>query len=87
MTGIGYEFTLGVSDENTVEVTDGLNEGDTIYYQMAGGTSNETGSTPENGQMQMPDGMGGGAPADMPGGGNGGAPSGGGPNGGNGGRS
>ncbi len=81
------EVTLGVSDENTVEVTDGLNEGDTIYYQMAGGTSNETGSTPENGQMQMPDGMGGGAPADMPGGGNGGAPSGGGPNGGNGGRS
>ena len=81
------EVTLGVSDENTVEVTDGLNEGDTIYYQMAGGTSNETGSTPENGQMQMPDGMGGGAPADMPGGGNGGAPSGGGPNSGNGGRS
>ena len=81
------EVTLGVSDENTVEVTDGLNEGDTIYYQMAGGTSNETGSTPENGQMQMPDGMGGGAPADMPGGGNGGAPSGGGPKGGNGGRS
>lgn len=81
------EVTLGVSDENTVEVMDGLNEGDTIYYQMAGGTSNETGSTPENGQMQMPDGMGGGAPADMPGGGNGGAPSGGGPNGGNGGRS
>ena len=81
------EVTLGVSDKNTVEVTDGLNEGDTIYYQMAGGTSNETGSTPENGQMQMPDGMGGGAPADMPGGGNGGAPSGGGPNGGNGGRS
>ena len=81
------EVTLGVSDENTVEVTDGLNEGDTIYYQMAGGTSNETGSTPENGQMQMLDGMGGGAPANMPGGGNGGAPSGGGPNGGNGGRS
>lgn len=81
------EVTLGVSDENTVEVTDGLNEGDTIYYQMAGGTSNETGNTPENGQMQMPDGMGGGAPSDMPGGGNGGAPSGGGPNGGNGGRS
>lgn len=85
MAGIGYEFTLGVSDENTVEVTDGLNEGDTIYYQMAGGTSNETGSTPENGQM--PDGMGGGAPANMPGGGNGGTPSDGGPNGGNGGRS
>lgn len=81
------EVTLGVSDENTVEVMEGLNEGDTIYYQMAGGTSNETGSTPENGQMQMPDGMGGGAPSDMPGGGNGGAPSGGGPNGGNGGRS
>lgn len=81
------EVTLGVSDENTVEVTDGLKEGDTIYYQMAGGTSKETGSTPENGQMQMPDGMGGGAPADMPGGSNGGAPSGGGPSGGNGGRS
>ena len=29
------EVTLGVSDGNTVEVTDGLNEGDTIYYQMA----------------------------------------------------
>ena len=81
------EVTLGVSDENTVEVTEGLSEGDTIYYQMAGGTSNETGNTPENGQMQMPDGMGGGAPSDMPGGGSGGAPSGGGPAGGNGGRS
>lgn len=84
------EVTLGVSDENTVEVTDGLSEGETIYYQMAGGSSDENNNTSGNGQM--PDGMGGGAPADMPGGGNGGAPSGGapsggGPAGGNGGRS
>ena len=51
------EVTLGLSDETNVEVTAGLSEGDTIYYEMQGSedsTSNESGM----GGFSMPGGMG-----------------------------
>ncbi len=73
------EVTLGMSDENNVEVKSGLSEGDTIYYEIAGKEDNSDQKDNGMGQMDMPGQMGGGAPADMPSGGgmNGGGPSGG----------
>ena len=73
------EVTLGMSDENNVEVKSGLSEGDTIYYEIAGKEDNSDQKDNGMGQMDMPGQMGGGAPADMPssGGMNGGGPSGG----------
>lgn len=62
------EVTLGLSDENNVEIQSGLSEGDTIYYQIMG--SEETSENTGNGKdgMDMP-GMGG--SGDMPDGGKG----------------
>lgn len=52
------EVTLGLSDENNVEIQSGLSEGDTIYYQIMG--SEESSENTERGMegMDMP-GMGG----------------------------
>jgi multidrug efflux pump subunit AcrA (membrane-fusion protein) len=63
------EVTLGISDENNVEIQSGLSEGDTIYYQAMG--SEDSSSTEGmdgfdmNGMGGM-DGMGGMNGGDMP---------------------
>ena len=61
------EVTTGISDGTNVEITEGLSEGDVVYYQKTGNTSN--GSGKDSGQSQGPGG-------DMPqgGDGNGGGP-------------
>lgn len=71
------EVTLGVSDENQVEITDGLQEGDVVYYEMTKNSGETEDNGMEKGQQQMPGGMME-TPGDMPGGGK--------PAGGNGGR-
>ncbi len=38
------EVTLGMSDENNVEIMEGLSEGDTIYYEMKGSDNSDKGS-------------------------------------------
>ncbi|MCR5701786.1 MAG: HlyD family efflux transporter periplasmic adaptor subunit [Lachnospiraceae bacterium] len=45
------EVTLGMSDESSVEVTEGLSEGDTIYYEVQS-ESSESGFS--KGGMEMP---------------------------------
>lgn len=78
------DVTIGMQNDDYVEITSGLNEGDTVYYTEA--DSDGFGDF-----MVMPGGMSGGMSGGMPsgnmGGGNmgGGRPSGGGPGGGNGG--
>ena len=54
------QVTTGLSDGENVEITEGLSEGDVVYYQKTGGgnTSSDTGfSMPGNdmGDMEMPD--------------------------------
>ena len=77
----------GLSDDNTVEITSGLTEGQTVYYKQSTGTeiTSDTSSTSTFNMMggsgggQMPSGGSGGqAPS---GGGSGQMPSGGGPGG------
>lgn len=73
------QVTTGLSDGENVEITEGLSEGDVVYYQKTGGgnTSSDTGfSMPGNdmGDMEMPDFSQFGNMGDMenmPGGGNG----------------
>lgn len=55
------EVTLGMSDESSVEVTEGLSEGDTIYYEVQSDSSNGKSS---KGGMNMPGDMS--MPSDMP---------------------
>lgn len=62
--------TTGLSDGSTVEIKEGLSEGDTVYYTRSVGSDNAAG-----GQGSVLGGMGGGQ---MPGGGGGQMPSGGG---------
>lgn len=45
------EVETGLSDGSTVEITDGLEEGITVYYLRSGNSSNDSGNT----DMQMPD--------------------------------
>ncbi len=54
------QVTTGLSDGENVEITEGLSEGDVVYYQKTGGgnTSSDTGfSMPgsDMGDMEMPD--------------------------------
>lgn len=49
------EVTLGMSDENSVEVTDGLSEGDTVYYVIEKSDSNDKSGSDAKGGMGMPD--------------------------------
>lgn len=70
------EVTLGMSDDNSVEVTEGLSEGDTIYYEMRSSDSSDSKSGKSGmGGMGMP-GMNGSGDmkmgGDRPSGGNGG---------------
>lgn len=64
------EVTIGISDGSYIEITDGLSEGDTVYYQENeeefGGFGDMPGGMmmPGGGDMSMPGG------GDMPGGGN-----------------
>lgn len=39
------EVTLGMSDDNKVEIKEGLSEGDTIYYEMQGSQDSDTKSS------------------------------------------
>ncbi|MBE5925189.1 MAG: HlyD family efflux transporter periplasmic adaptor subunit [Lachnospiraceae bacterium] len=55
------EVTLGMSDESSVEVTEGLSEGDTIYYEVQSDSSNDKSS---KGGMNMPGDMS--MPSEMP---------------------
>lgn len=58
------QVTTGLSDGENVEITEGLSEGDVVYYQKTGGgnTSSDTGfSMPGNDMGDM---------ENMPGGGN-----------------
>lgn len=82
------EVTLGLSDENNVEIKSGLSEGDTIYYQVMGSeessssTGDGMGGFDMKGMGDMPDGgdrqfKGGGESGDGGGRGNGGMPGGG----------
>lgn len=56
------EVTLGLSDENNVEIKSGLSEGDTIYYKIMGSeenssnTGNGMGGFDMKGMGDMPDG-------------------------------
>lgn len=58
------EVTLGLSDENNVEIKSGLSEGDSIYYQVMGSEENGSstgggmGGFDMNGMGDMPDGAG-----------------------------
>ena len=71
------QVTTGLSDGENVEITEGLSEGDVVYYQKTGGgnTSSDTGfSMPGGGMGDMPGGdmgnmSGGGNMGNMPGGG------------------
>ena len=61
------QVTTGLSDGENVEITEGLSEGDVVYYQKTGGgnTSSDTGFSMPGGDMgDMP----GGDMGDMPGG-------------------
>lgn len=69
------EVTAGLSDDNTVEITEGLSEGQTVYYSMNTGTTISNDDSSSSTFNMMGGGMGGGT---MPSGGN--APSGGGGN-------
>lgn len=82
------EVTLGLSDENNVEIKSGLSEGDSIYYQVMGSEENGSstgggmGGFDMNGMGDMPDGAGrpfqnGGESGNGGGRGNGGMPGGG----------
>lgn len=82
------EVTLGLSDENNVEIKSGLSEGDIIYYQVMGSEENGSsigngmGGFDRNGMGDMPDGAGapfqnGGESGNGGGRGNGGMPGGG----------
>lgn len=82
------EVTLGLSDENNVEIKFGLSEGDSIYYQVMGSEENGSstgggmGGFDMNGMGDMPDGAGrpfqnGGESGNGGGRGNGGMPGGG----------
>ena len=72
------QVTTGLSDGENVEITEGLSEGDVVYYQKTGGgnTSSDTGFSMPGGDMgDMPGGdmgnmSGGGNMGNMPGGGN-----------------
>ena len=70
------EVTIGMQNDDDVEITSGLKEGDTVYYTEA-----DSGGFGDF--MVMPGGMSGGMSGGMPGGnmGGGGRPSGGGPGG------
>ena len=73
------EVTIGISNGTYVEITAGLNEGDTVYYQETesesfGGFGNMPGGMQMSGGMEFP----GGGGMEMPGGGNFQRPSGGG---------
>ena len=52
--------TTGLSDGETVEIKEGLSEGDTVYYQKTGNTSSGSGQQGMfgGGDMQMPGGSG-----------------------------
>lgn len=60
------EVTLGLSDENNVEIKSGLSEGDTIYYQVMGSEDNgtDTGKGMGGFDMKGMGGMSGDAPDD-----------------------
>lgn len=65
------EVSTGLSDEDKVEITDGLSEGDTVYYQKTGNTQGtDSGQTPQqgggSGNMEQPSG---GGMGEMPSGG------------------
>lgn len=77
------EVTVGISNANYVEITDGLNEGDTVYYKEQQTTSGFMPGGMDFGGGSMPGGdFGGGMPSgdfgggNMPSGGPGGAPGG-----------
>lgn len=63
--------TTGLSDGETVEIVEGLSEGDTVYYQRSGGASSGSAENsqgmPGGGGSEMPDmsEFGGEAPGDM----------------------
>lgn len=61
------EVTTGLSDGTTVEITDGLEEGETVYYNKTGNTNSSSGSDGFSGG----DGGNGGPGGDMPSGGEG----------------
>ena len=63
------QVTTGLSDGENVEITEGLSEGDVVYYQKTGGgnTSSDTGFSMPGGDMG--DMSGGGNMGNMPGGG------------------
>lgn len=74
------EVTTGISDEENVEITSGLSEGDTVYYLRSGALPQSSSDSvmPDmgsfgggSGSQQPPSGggQGGGAPSGMPGGG------------------
>jgi multidrug efflux pump subunit AcrA (membrane-fusion protein) len=58
--------TTGLSNGNMVEVTSGLEEGDTVYYEIRTKDSSSGGDSDKRGGMQN---MGNGMPGDMPQGG------------------
>ena len=49
------EVTLGMSDENSVEITDGLSKGDTVCYVIEKSDSNDKSGSDAKGGMGMPD--------------------------------
>ena len=64
------EVTTGLSDGTTVEITDGLEEGETVYYNKTGNTQNNNSSS-DGFQGGGSDGGNGGPGGDMPSGGGG----------------
>lgn len=77
------EVKTGLSDDSTVEITGGLSEGQTIYYEELSGSAIDTSDDSSN-QQQMGGGMmggGQGGPGGDNGNGGGGMPQGGGPGG------
>lgn len=65
------QVETGLSDETSVEITAGLSEGDTVYYEMQGSEDSTTGNAGMGG-FSMPGGMGmpgGDMPGNMQGGG------------------
>ncbi|MBR1598701.1 MAG: HlyD family efflux transporter periplasmic adaptor subunit [Lachnospiraceae bacterium] len=48
------EVTLGMSDDNKVEIKEGLSEGDTIYYEMQGSQDSDSRSSRGVNGMGMP---------------------------------
>lgn len=75
------EVTTGLSNGTTVEITDGLEEGETVYYNKTGNTNSSSGSDGFSGGDF--DGGNGGPGGDMPSGGSGGPGENGGQGGGN----